>query len=147
MIVYVPGRMPSAARLGAYYGHQQPGHYGQQLLLVHRDTLANGSQGAGYNYPSSLFQQQHQPPSPPASPPQDEQILGPRAWPRAINGPSVMPQDEEMQLVPGHAMGPAAGQVVVHGPPSPAHSDSDASSSSLELGSVRRNDHSHLKCR
>lgn len=119
MIVYVPGRMPAyAARLGA-----TANYYGQQ---------------------QQQQQQQQQvfltyPPSPPASPTTHQLLTG---WPRR------MPQDEEMLVVAtGQQPQQLHANVVVNGPPSPAHSDSDASSSSLELGSVRRAEHAQLKCK
>jgi hypothetical protein len=119
MIVYVPGRMPRHVEAAARLGAYQPGYYGRQLLLV-RPALSC-------------------PPSPPSSPPSSpsQQLLARTAWPRG------MPHDEEMLGVTGQRHGP----VVVDGPPSPAHSDSDASSSSLELGSLRTGEHAQLKCR
>ena len=67
-----------------------------------------------------------------------------------------MPQDEEMHLVQttnenleqNHQgiVASTSPVVIVNGPPSPAHSDSDASSSSLELGS-RGGEQAQLKCR
>ena len=159
MIVYVPGRMPSssgacyAARYGPYH---QPGYYGQQLLLV---DPVNGHhhQANGGGYPLPVLG----PLSPPASPPspgllrhqQQHQLLssaasntslGSNTWPR------VMPQDEEMMVtnIAGqhHAVVGVQG-MVVNGPPSPAHSDSDASNSSLELSSGRRAEHTQQRCR
>ncbi|XP_012287076.1 zinc finger protein GLIS3-like isoform X2 [Orussus abietinus] len=62
------------------------------------------------------------------------------AWPRR------MPAEEDLGNSPS-AMGVSPGSLGAGGPPSPAHSDSDASNSSLELGSLRRGENAQLKCR
>lgn len=63
-------------------------------------------------------------------------------WPRS------MPTEEDLATSPASAQGlPSLTGALTTGPPSPAHSDSDASSSSLELGSVRRGENAQLKCR
>ncbi|XP_033229418.1 zinc finger protein GLIS3-like isoform X2 [Belonocnema kinseyi] len=65
-------------------------------------------------------------------------------WPRR------MPAEEELGSLPSMglaSLGVSPGTLGNRGPPSPAHSDSDASSSSLELGSVRRGENTQLKCR
>ena len=48
-------------------------------------------------------------------------------------------------VIPGLESRRMGWQTVDH--PSPAHSDSDASNSSLELGSIRRGENAQLKCR
>lgn len=136
MIVYVPGRMPS--QIGQYGTARYPG------------TLLSGIPGY-YTPVTNYVTNNHQ----------QGDFVGPRTitgnlslfqsplnfptWPRR------MPTDEELATSPNGRLsglgtsptnGPSSG-----GPPSPAHSDSDASNSSLELGSLRRGDNAHLKCR
>ncbi|XP_043276305.1 zinc finger protein GLI2-like isoform X2 [Venturia canescens] len=65
-------------------------------------------------------------------------------WPRR------MPTEDELGTSPPAGLGSlvtSTGGLASGGPPSPAHSDSDASNSSLELGSVRRGENAQLKCR
>ncbi|XP_020277992.1 B lymphocyte-induced maturation protein 1 homolog isoform X2 [Pseudomyrmex gracilis] len=65
-------------------------------------------------------------------------------WPRR------MPAEEELGTSPAASLtglGVSPGPLGNGGPPSPAHSDSDASSSSLELGTIRAGENAKLKCR
>ncbi|KAJ8680827.1 hypothetical protein QAD02_016614 [Eretmocerus hayati] len=104
-------------QLGHGFGYQPPGYYGHRLLVAQQHHQQNHQIQCGGGY--------YQPPSPPASPNDNcKTNLGVNNnWPIG----SIMPlHDEEM---------------------TPAHSDSDASSSSLELGSVRRAEHAQLECR
>ncbi|XP_034951912.1 zinc finger protein GLI2-like isoform X2 [Chelonus insularis] len=63
--------------------------------------------------------------------------------------PHKMPAEEELATSPSGriSIGASPSALTSGGPPSPAHSDSDASNSSLELGSVRRGENAQLKCR
>jgi zinc finger protein GLIS2 len=123
MIVYVPSRMPT--HVGPYGAARYPG------------TLLGAVPGfysplSGYStIPISSYygSYQHQPP------------LDLPVWPHR------MPAEEELGTSPaasltGLGVSPGNG-----GPPSPAHSDSDASSSSLELGTIRTGENTQLKCR
>lgn len=127
MIVYVPGRMPT--HVGPYGAARYPG-----TLLGAVPGFYNPVSsyiGPSSNYYGSL-RIQHQSP------------LDLPVWPRR------MPAEEELGTSsPASGLtGPCAPPVVLAGgPPSPAHSDSDASSSSLELGSVRGGENAQLKCR
>ncbi|KAL7300809.1 hypothetical protein TKK_0006375 [Trichogramma kaykai] len=152
MIVYVPGRMP----VRAYYPHHH-----QQGIYQHQAGVAGPIHGY-YSGPTSstaaqhgsgliLDQHRHQ---------QRRQhtvtigadrdpLQGPnlQAWPR------IMPQDEEMQLMavataPVAQQNPASPSDPVNaGPASPAHSDSDASSSSLEVPNSRGTNEQQQLCR
>lgn len=128
MIVYVSGRMPShvapygsvrypSTLLGAVPGFYSP--------ISGYPTSPNSNYYGSF----SLHQQ----------PPLDLPV-----WPRS------MPVEEELATtpstaIPGLRVSPDG--LPNGGPPSPAHSDSDASSSSLELGSIRRGENAQLKCR
>ncbi|OXU26962.1 hypothetical protein TSAR_008449 [Trichomalopsis sarcophagae] len=108
---------------------------------------AYGAARLGYHQqPSSPSNYYHLlPASPPASPPSSGYLYQPLQQPLISTWPRTMPQDEEMLMASSqHHVG---SPMVVNGPPSPAHSDSDASSSSLELGSVRGGKHAQLMCR
>lgn len=145
MLLYVPGRMPSR-QIGAYGAAAAtiPGYYGQQILV----------------------QQVVTPPSPPLSPeyhqqqglifpaaPQAPQFSAASTWPPpppfsanftmsgAIAGNDTSYEQPQQQI--------SNGMIVVPGgaPPSPAHSDSDASNSSLEIGNNRIEEVAQLNCR
>lgn len=119
MIVYVPGRMPT--HVGPYGAARYPG-----TLLGAVPGFYSPVSGSGYYRSLSV---QHQAP------------LDLPVWPRR------MPAEEELGTtspavgLTGRVVSPGNG-----GPPSPAHSDSDASSSSLELG-PRSGENAQLKCR
>ncbi|XP_058799071.1 zinc finger protein GLI1-like [Phymastichus coffea] len=118
MIVYVPGRMPRTA--------YRPGLPYQLLAQQHQQH----QQQHQHHQHQQQLQQQRRPPSPPISPTTTSLFSG---WPR------TMPQDEEMLAQSAAAAAAIAG----NGPSSPAHSDSDASNSSLEL----RTERTELQCR
>lgn len=128
MIVYVPGRMPShvdpygAARYPGTLLGAVPGFY---------SPISGYSTSPNSSYYGSLNLHQQ--------PPLDLPV-----WPRR------MPVEEELGTSPSAALpglGVSPGGLANTGPASPAHSDSDASSSSLELGSIRRGENAQLKCR
>ncbi|XP_043579379.1 zinc finger protein ZIC 1-like isoform X1 [Bombus pyrosoma] len=128
MIVYVPGRMPS--HVGPYGSVRYPG----TLLGVvpgFYSPISGYSTSPNPSYYESLSLQQQAP-------------LDLPVWPRS------MPIEEELAtspsaVIPGLGVSPDG--LANGGPPSPAHSDSDASNSSLELGSIRRGENAQLKCR
>lgn len=128
MIVYVPGRMPS--HVGPYGSVRYPG----TLLGVvpgFYSPISGYSTSPNPSYYESLSLHQQAP-------------LDLPVWPRS------MPIEEELAtspsaVIPGLGVSPDG--LANGGPPSPAHSDSDASNSSLELGSIRRGENAQLKCR
>lgn len=117
MIVYVPGRMPN--QVNQYGAARYPGLLGSP----------------GYYSPVSTYYHQvnHFQPN----------IYQDLSWPYR------MPTEDDLNVSPPGAISLGASPMgpVSAGPASPAHSDSDASNSSLELGSVRRNENAQLKCR
>lgn len=121
MIVYVPGRMPT--HVGPYGAARYPG------------TLLGAVPGfyspvSGYSTgPVSSYYGSFQPP------------LDLPVWPRR------MPAEEELGASPAAGLTGLGVSPNTGGPPSPAHSDSDASSSSLELGTIRTGENAQLKCR
>ncbi|XP_057340529.1 zinc finger protein GLI1-like [Microplitis mediator] len=125
MIVYVPGRMPNqvnqygAARYPGLLA--SPGYYSPVSSYYHHQQ-ANTQ---GYQ-PTSPFYQVDLP-----------------SWPYR------MLAEDELNASPTGTtnLGTSPTSLVLAGPASPAHSDSDASNSSLELGSVRRGENAQLKCR
>lgn len=127
MIVYVPGRMPS--HVGPYGAARYPGTLLGTVPGYYNPVSGyTTSQNSKYYGNLSL----HHPP------------LDLPVWPRR------MPAEEELASLPSTglaSLGVSPGSLGNRGPPSPAHSDSDASSSSLELGSVRRGENTQLKCR
>ncbi|KAF7997177.1 hypothetical protein HCN44_005454 [Aphidius gifuensis] len=135
MIVYVPGRMPN--QIGPYGSARYPGTLLGPVPGYYTPVTNYVTDNNQHHYRNigvtSGQQNIYQTP------------LNLPIWPRR------MPTDEELATSPAGRLsalgtsptnGPASG-----GPPSPAHSDSDASNSSLELGSVRRGENAHLKCR
>lgn len=145
MLLYVPGRMPSR-QIGAYGAPAAtiPGYYGQQILV----------------------QQVVTPPSPPLSPEYQAGLIFPptpptqfsaaaSTWPPpppftanfTMSGAIAGPEANYEQ--PQHQHQVNNGMIVVPGgaPPSPAHSDSDASNSSLEIGNNRVEEVAQLNCR
>ncbi|XP_043253629.1 RE1-silencing transcription factor-like [Colletes gigas] len=129
MIVHVPGRMPS--HVGPYGAARYPGTLLGAVPGFY-SPISGYSTSPNSSYYGSLSL--HQQPT-----------LDLPVWPRR------MPVEEELgatspsAALPGLAVTP--GGLANVGPPSPAHSDSDASSSSLELGSIRRGENAQLKCR
>ncbi|XP_043469733.1 sex-determining transformer protein 1-like isoform X1 [Leptopilina heterotoma] len=126
MIVYVPGRMPS--HVGHPYGVAR--YPGSLLGAVpgYYNPISEYSIGQNSNYYGNLGV--HQP------------SLDLPVWPRR------MPAEEELVTSPSAglaSLGVSPG--TLGGPPSPVHSDSDASNSSLEIGSDKRGDNAQLKCR
>lgn len=138
MIVYVPGRMPTHP-VGPYGAARYPGTLLGAVPGFY-NSFSNFSTSSTY-YESLNIQRN----------PQQRQealyhstSLNLPIWPRR------MPAEEELGslTVPGLArLRASPGTLVNGGPPSPTHSDSDASNSSLELGSVRRGENAQLKCR
>ncbi|XP_015601813.1 zinc finger protein 76 [Cephus cinctus] len=127
MIVYVPGRMPT--HVGPYGAARYPGTL-LGTVPGYYSPVSGYSTSPNSTYYTSGVQQ------PPA--------LELPVW------PCRMPAEEELGSSPGGALmtlGNSPAGLGTGGPPSPAHSDSDASSSSLELGSVRRGENAQLKCR
>ncbi|KAG7188040.1 hypothetical protein KM043_013206 [Ampulex compressa] len=127
MIVYVPGRMPS--HVGPYGAARYPGTLLGAVPGFY-NPVTGYSTSPTSSYYGSLGLQQSQ--------------LDLPVWPRR------MPLEEELGTSPTGGLptlGVSPGTLGNGGPPSPAHSDSDASSSSLELGSVRRGENAQLKCR
>lgn len=126
MIVYVPGRMPT--HVGPYGAARYPG-----TLLGAVPGFYSPVSGYSTSPVSSYYGSlQHQPP------------LDLPVWPRR------MPAEEELGASPATGLtrlGVSSGTLGNGGPPSPAHSDSDASSSSLELGTIRTGENAQLKCR
>jgi len=126
MIVYVPGRMPT--HVGPYGAARYPG-----TLLGAVPGFYNPVSGYSTSPVSSYYGSlQHQPP------------LDLPVWPRR------MPAEEELGASPAAGLtglGVSPATLGNGGPPSPAHSDSDASSSSLELGTIRTGENAQLKCR
>lgn len=128
MIVYVPGRMPIQVNP---YGVTR---YPRTLLSTipgFYNPISDYPVNPGSSYYGSLSTQ-HQSP------------LDLPVWPRR------MPIEEELVTSPAARLagfGISPGTLANGGPPSPAHSDSDASSSSLELSSIRRGENTQLKCR
>ncbi|XP_066586721.1 uncharacterized protein [Prorops nasuta] len=121
-----------------------PTHVGPYGVARYPSTLLRGVQSfyspvsvysSGFSYYGSLQ---------PA--PASVQLPAPETLPPPPPPPPVplwsqrMPAEEESPSI-GVSGGPLAN------PPSPAHSDSDASSSSLELGSIRRGENAQLRCR
>lgn len=136
MIVYVPGRMPShvgpygAARYpGTLLGTAVPAYYSSSSVY---STSGNNNPSTPVSYYTANLNLQQQP-------------LDLPVWPRR------MPAEDELGTSPTSGLGSLGaspgGGLASGGPPSPAHSDSDASNSSLELGSVRRGENAQLKCR
>lgn len=124
MIVYVPGRMPT--HVGPYGAARYPG----TLLGTapgFYSSVSGYNTSPGPSYYGSL-NVQHQPA------PLDLPI-----WPRR------MPAEEELGASPAAEV--SSGTLGNGGPPSPTNSDSDASSSSLELGTIRTGENAKLKCR
>ncbi|XP_032670306.1 zinc finger protein Rlf-like isoform X1 [Odontomachus brunneus] len=129
MIVYVPGRMPT--HVGPYGAARYPGTLlGAVPGFYNPVSGYSTSPGSSY-YGSISIQHQQQ--------------LDLPVWPRR------MPAEEELGNSSPSAgltgLGVSPGALGNGGPPSPAHSDSDASSSSLELGSIRGAENTQLKCR
>lgn len=129
MIVYVPGRMPT--HVGPYGAARYPGTLlGAVPGFYNPVSGYSTSPGSSY-YGSISIQHQQQ--------------LDLPVWPRR------MPAEEELGNSSPSAgltgLGVPPGVLGNGGPPSPAHSDSDASSSSLELGSIRGAENAQLKCR
>ncbi|KAI4501291.1 hypothetical protein M0802_003664 [Mischocyttarus mexicanus] len=140
MIVYVPGRMPS--HVGPYGAARYPGTLLGAIPGFY-NPVSGYSNSCYYDYGSlSQQHQQHQ-----QLHQQRQGSLNLPVWPRR------MPAEEELGNSPSVALpglgisSPATGLGNGGPPSSPAHSDSDASSSSLELGSVRRGENAQLKCR
>lgn len=144
MMFNFSGRMPrqlaysNRSTNGVYLG----GFYGRGLLIHPSSTLAIDSNVNYLPLSSTLassptyvqaYQQHHLQ--------LQELPAGSTLFP---DWPRVMPQDEEMLVATSTV---STVRSVNNGPSSPAHSDSDASSSSLELGSVRRGEHAQLRCR
>lgn len=128
MIVYVPGRMPS--HVGPYGGARYPG-----TLL----GAVPGFYSPVSGYPSSAISSYY---GNLGSPRQPTSAVDLPVWPQR------MPIEEELGTSPAAALPVlAVSPTGAHAPPSPAHSDSDASSSSLELGTIRRGENAQLKCR
>lgn len=125
MIVYVPGRMPT--HVGPYGAARYPG-----TLLGAVPGFYSPVSGYSTSTVSSYYGSLQQPP------------LDLPVWPRR------MPAEEELGASPAAGLtrlGVSPGTLGNGGPPSPAHSDSDASSSSLELGTIRTGENAQLKCR
>jgi len=127
MIVYVPGRMPT--------------HVGLYGAARYSGTLLGGIPGFYNPVPSSVisdssyyiksFDIKHQ-------------SLDFPIW------SGRMPGEDELGTTPAadlNGLEVSPGTLGNGGPPSPAHSDSDASSSSLELGTIRTGENAQLKCR
>ena len=130
MIVYVPGRMPN--HVGPYGGARYPGTLlGAAVPAFYSPVISGYPTSPNSSYYGSLgFRQQTS--------------LDLPVWPRR------MPVEEELGTSPSATLpglGASPNGLANAGPPSPAHSDSDASSSSLELGSIRRGENAQLKCR
>ncbi|XP_012253939.1 zinc finger protein 43-like [Athalia rosae] len=128
MIVYVPGRMPN--HVSPYGVARYPGSFLGSAPAEYRSLVTPFSGNPIANYYSNLNLDH---PRPDFS-----------AWPRR------MPVEEELGTSPPAglpSLGASPNSLGTAGPPSPAHSDSDASNSSLELGSVRRGENTQLKCR
>lgn len=128
MIVYVPGRMPT--HVSPYGAARYPGSFLGSAPGGFRNLVPSlsGNQVPTY-YPDLNLRH----PQPDFS-----------SWPRR------MPVEEELGTSPPAglpSLGASPNSLGTAGPASPAHSDSDASSSSLELGSVRRGENTQLKCR
>ncbi|XP_024870539.1 transcriptional activator GLI3-like [Temnothorax curvispinosus] len=123
MIVYVPGRMPT--HVGPYGAARYPGTLLGAVPGFY-SPVPSYSTSPVSSYYGSL---QHQPP------------LDLPVWPRR------MPAEEELGASPAASLTGLGVSPGVGGPPSPAHSDSDASSSSLELGTIRTGENAQLKCR
>jgi len=121
MIVYVPGRMPT--HVGPYGAARYPG-----TLLGAVPGFYSPVSGYSTN-PTSTYYGSLQPP------------LDLPVWPRR------MPAEEELGASPAASLTGLGVSPGTGGPPSPAHSDSDASSSSLELGTIRTGENAQLKCR
>ncbi|XP_011299778.1 pH-response transcription factor pacC/RIM101 [Fopius arisanus] len=129
MIVYVPGRMPH--HVGPYGAARYPG-----TLLGSGSNYYNPSfdyVGSVHLAGSRLFSGQLN---------LYQSALDLPIWPRR------MPADEELGRSPGIFNDLATlPSFASGGPPSPAHSDSDASNSSLELSNIRKGENGQLKCR
>lgn len=128
MIVYVPGRMPS--HVGPYGAARYPGTLLGAVPGFY-SPISGYSTNPNSNHYGSLSLHQLAP-------------LDLPVWPRR------MPVEEELGTSPSATLpglGASPNRLANGGPPSPAHSDSDASNSSLELGSVRRGENAQLKCR
>lgn len=128
MIVYVPGRMPS--HVGAYGSVRYPGTLLGAIPGFY-SPISGYPTSPNINYYGSLSLHQQAP-------------LDLPVWPRS------MPVEEELGTSPSTALpglGVSPDGLTNGGPPSPVHSDSDASNSSLELGSIRRGENAQLKCR
>lgn len=129
MIVYVPGRMPT--HVSPYGAARYPGSFLGSAPAGYRSLATTFSGNLSSNYYPNLGLRHPQP-----------DVFS--AWPRR------MPVEEELGTSPPAGLpglGASPNSVGTAGPASPAHSDSDASSSSLELGSVRRGENTQLKCR
>lgn len=128
MILYVPGRMPTQ-QISRYPG-SSPIYYSSAGLLSHHHGYSTSPPASAINssYYGSLSL--HQVP------------LDLPVWPRR------MPAEEELVAIgsPNAALANLAGSPN-GAPPSPVHSDSDASNSSLELGSVGGGENAQLKCK
>ncbi|KAK0092785.1 hypothetical protein PV326_000610 [Microctonus aethiopoides] len=139
MIVYVPGRMPD--HVGPYGAARYPGLLGNTLPSYYHpiSTYLNHQQQQHHHSTTRLFNENfnllhHHPIDIPI-------------W------TTIMPSEEDLvasqnsnRLGGGIGASPSSG-LPSDGPPSPSHSDSDASNSSLELGSIRRGENAQLKCR
>lgn len=142
MIVYVPGRMPDhvgpygAARYPGLLGNTLPSYYHPISTYLnhhhHQQQQHHHSTTRLYNENFNLLH--HHPIDIPI-------------W------TTTMPSEEDLvasqngnRLGGGIGASPSSG-LPSDGPPSPSHSDSDASNSSLELGSIRRGENAQLKCR
>ncbi|XP_015124828.1 transcriptional activator cubitus interruptus [Diachasma alloeum] len=129
MIVYVPGRMPTHIRpygVARYPGTllgTGPSYYSPTPV----DIVTTHVTGRGLSLGNlNLYQ--------PA--------LDLLIWPRR------MPVEEELDRSPNmHTDLGALANFASVGPPSPVHSDSDASNSSLELSKIRKGENGQLKCR
>lgn len=121
MILYVPGRMPTQ-QISRYSG-SSPIYYTSGVLAHHGYSTSPPSVNDYYGNLSL-----HQVP------------LDLPVWPRR------MPAEEELASSPNAALTTLAGSPS-GAPPSPVHSDSDASYSSLELGSVGGGENAQLKCK
>lgn len=129
MIVYVPGRMPShvgpygAARYRGTLLGVVPSYYCSTPGYIESSPLTGRTLFSGN---LNLYQA-----------PLDLPV-----WPRS------MPAEEELGRLPVRLTCPGASPSFSSGgPPSPTHSDSDASNSSLEVSNIRRGENGQLKCR
>lgn len=130
MIVYVPGRMPN--HVGPYGGARYPGTLlGAAVPDFYSPVISGYPISPNSSYYGSLGLRQ-------------QTSLDLPVWPRR------MPVEDELGTSPSATLprlGASPNSLANAGPPSPVHSDSDASSSSLELGSIRRGENAQLKCR